>query len=176
MKELVHKREISIQSYDLGNHTILVEGSLIDNRYRPRKNEAREESQPVHHMVIRLKVKGPAMLIEEADATMPHHPRIECPVVLPWIRKLEGLSITAGFSMKVKKAIGNVRGCAHLTSLAIAMGPSAVQGYGAAYDPGRTGRTLRDQHVRNIVNSCYLWREDGPLAKELQEELESPTS
>ena len=86
MKKLVHTREISMRTSDLGDHTILVEGSLIDHRHRTRPNEVSEESELVHHMVIQLKVKGPRMLIEQAEAAMPHHPREECPEMLPWIR------------------------------------------------------------------------------------------
>ena len=176
MKELIHDREISIRTFDLGNHCILVEGSLIDHRFRAKDNEASEESELVHHMVIRLKVKGPGMLIEQADATMPHHPREECPVVLPWIGNLEGLRIAPGFSAKVKEVIGGTKGCAHLTSLVTAMGPSAVQGYWVAYGVGKGGLSLREQTVKNILNTCYLWREDGPLVKGLQEALESQAS
>jgi hypothetical protein len=169
MKELVHNRDISIRTFDLGDHYILVEVSLIDHQHRPRDDEASEESKLVHHMVIRLKVKGPGMLIEQAEATMPHHPREECPVVIPWISNLEGLRITQGFSMKVKKAIGGTKGCAHLTSLVTAMGPSAVQGYWAAYGVESEKMSLHDEAVKNIINTCYLWREDGPFVKDLQE-------
>jgi len=119
-------------------------------------------------MVIQIKVKGPEMLIEQAEATMPHHPREECLVVLPWIRNLKGLTITQGFSLKVKKAIGGAKGCAHLMSLVTAMGPSAVQGYWAAYGVEEEKVTLRLQAVSNIVNTCYIWREDGPLVKGLR--------
>ena len=38
MKKLVHTREISMRTCDLGNHYILVEGSLIDHGYLPRQN------------------------------------------------------------------------------------------------------------------------------------------
>jgi len=169
MRELVHSREISIRTFDLGDHSILVEGSLIDHRHRPWPDEASEVPKLVHHMTIRLKVKGPGMLIEQAEATMPHHPREECPVVLPWIRDLEGLRITQGFSMKVKKAIGGTKGCAHLTSLVTAMGPSVVHGYRAAYGMESERMGLQDEAIRNVINTCYLWREDGPLVKGLQE-------
>ena len=170
MKELVHNREISIRTFDLGNHSILVKGSLIDRQLWPWPNEVRKQPKIVHYMVIQLKVKGPEMLIEQAEAAMPYHPREECPVVLPSIRNLEGLRITQGFSLKIKKAIGGTKGCAHLTSLLTAMGPSAVQGYWAAYGVEEEKVTLRIQAVRNIVNTCYLWREDGPLVKGLRED------
>jgi hypothetical protein len=174
MKKLVHSRGISIQTSDLGDHHILVEGSLIDHRYQARQSDAPEESELVHHMVIRLKVKGPGMLIEQAEATMPHHPREECPEMLPWIRNLEGLGIAPGFSMKVKRAIGGIKGCAHLTSLVIAMGESAVQGYWAAYERGRMG--IREQTIKKFINTCHLWKEDGPIVKGLRETLVSQDS
>ena len=173
MKELVHHREISIKTYDLGDHYILVEGGLIDHRHRPRPDESPEASKLVHHMTVRLKIKGPEMLVEYAEAAMPHHPREECPVVLPWIGNLEGLRITPGFSMKVKEVIGGTKGCAHITSLVIAMGPSAVQGYWSAYGVERKRVSLREQAVRNVINTCYLWREDGPLVGALREALDS---
>ncbi len=174
MKKLVHTREISIKTYDLGDHSILVEGSLIDHRDQPERDRV-EESELVHHMVIRLKVKGPGMLIEEAEATMPHHPREECPEVLPSMRNLEGLEISPGYTMKVKRAIGGVKGCAHLTSLVIAMGESAVQGYWAAYEAERRGRGLREQTIKKFINTCHLWKEDGPIVRGLRETLKSET-
>ena len=176
MKKLVHTRDISMRSLDLGDHSILVEGNLVDHRYPPRHNETSGEPELVHHMVIRLKVKGPGMLIEQAEATMPHHPRKECPEVLPWIRNLEGLEIAPGYSMKVKKVIGGAKGCAHLTSLVIAMGESAVQGYWTAYGMERRQMGLREQTIKKFINTCHLWKEDGPIVKEIRENLEPQDS
>jgi hypothetical protein len=172
MKRLVHTRDISMRTSDLGNHYILVEGSLVDHGYRLRQTEVPKEPELVHHMVMQLKVKGPEMLIERAEATMPHHPREECPEVLPWIRNLEGLEIAPGYTMKVKKVIGGIRGCAHLTSLVIAMGESAVQGYWAAYGAERSKTGLREQTIKKFINTCYLWKEDGPIIKGLRQTLE----
>jgi hypothetical protein len=176
MKKLVHTRKISMRTSDLGNHTVLVEGGLIDHRYPAKPSKVSEESELVHHMVIQLKVKGPGMLIEQAEATMPHHPREECPEVLPWIRKLEGLEIAPGYSMKVKKIIGGVKGCAHLTSLVIAMGESAVQGYWTAYVAETRKTGLPEQTIKKFINTCHLWKEDGPIVKELRETLEQDST
>ena len=153
MKKIVHEREMLMRTSDLGEHTILVEGSLIDHRYRPMQKEVSEESELIHHMVVSLKVKGPAMLIEQAEAAMPHHPRSECPEMLSSIRNLEGLEIAPGYTMKVKRAIGGTKGCAHLTSLVIAMGESAVQGYWAAYEAERRKTGLRDQTIKKFINT-----------------------
>jgi len=176
MKELVHDRELSIRTYDLGEQCILVEGWLTDHRHRPRRDEPTEVPMVVHDMTARLRVRGPEMLIEEAEAEMPYHPREACTAVLPWIRNLEGLRIARGFTMKVKEIIGNTRGCAHLTSLIIAMGPSAVQGYWAAYGPERSRMSASEEAVRKVINTCYVWREDGPLVTSLQDASKPPDS
>jgi hypothetical protein len=169
MMELVHNRELSIRTYDLGDHRLLVEGCLTDHRHRSRHGEPLEEPELVHDMVLRLKIRGPQMLIEKAEATMPHHPKEECTVILPWIKNLKGLRIASGFTMKVKEVIGGTKGCAHLTSLVIAMGASAVQGYWAAYGIEGEKTGLDDEAVRKIINTCYVWRKDGPLVKRLRE-------
>jgi hypothetical protein len=78
--------------------------------------------------------------------------------------------------LKVKKVIGGVKGCAHLTSLVIAMGESAVQGYWAAYGPERGTRGLPEQTIRKFINTCHLWKEDGPIVKKLRENLKSQNS
>lgn len=175
-EKLVHTREISIRTSDLGDHYILVEGRLVDHRLRRRQNEASEVAELVHNMVIRLKVKGPGMVIVQAEAAMPHHPREECPQVLPWIRNLEGLEVRPGYSMRVKKLIGGTRGCAHLTSLVIAMGESAVHGYWVAYEAERARTDLREEAIRKFINTCHLWKEDGPILKGLREKLKSQDS
>jgi hypothetical protein len=173
LKKLVHTREITMQTFDLGNHSLLVEGRLVDHRYLPGQTETSEESRLLHHMVIQLKVKGPQMVIEEAVARMPHHPREECPEMLPGIHSLEGLEIAPGYSVTVKKAIGGAKGCAHLTSLVIAMGESAVQGYWAAYGIGRGKLGLREETIRKFINTCHLWKEEGPILRGLREKLNS---
>jgi hypothetical protein len=94
-------------------------------------------------------------------------------MVLPWIKNLEGLTITTGFTLRVKEIIGDTKGCAHLTSLVIAMGPCAVQGYWAAYGAEGTKRSPRGGAVRKLINTCYVWREDGPLIRKLRNLLEA---
>jgi hypothetical protein len=174
MKEIVHNRDLSIRTYDCGDQVILIEGRLIDHRYRWDKRGGSNTPRPVHDMVVRLKVRGPEMIIEEAEAQMPLHPREGCEEVIPWIKKLEGMKIATGFTLKVKELIGDTKGCAHLTSLVIAMGPAAVQGYWAAYGIDSSRLSLNKEAIRKVVNTCYLWRGDGPLVKKLLEAIEPP--
>jgi hypothetical protein len=173
MKRLVHTRDISMRTFALGSHAIRVEGRLVDHRYH-QKPVKDSETAPVHDMVVQLKVKGPRMVIEQAKAIMLHHPRKDCREALPWVRKLEGVEIAPGYTMKVKRAIGGVRGCAHVTSLVVAMGEAAVHGYLAAYR-SKKGR-LSEERIRKFINTCHLWREDGPIVKEIRKALKTRNS
>ena len=168
MKELVHSRDISLRTYELGNQVILFEGRLLDNRLRSREGEDLQTPKVIHEMVIRIKIKGPEMVIAEVKAEMPHVPMEECRVVLPWLKKLEGMSVVAGFTLRMKEMFGDVKGCNPLTSLLLAMGPEAVQGYLAAYrGRGASGTGSGEESYKKVINTCYLWREDGPLVRGL---------
>ncbi|MDY6879774.1 MAG: hypothetical protein SV686_05965 [Thermodesulfobacteriota bacterium] len=80
-----------------------------------------------------------------------------------------GLHVVGGFTIKVKETLGNERGCSQLTSLIISMGPPAFQGYWAAYGLEKETKRPKDIAVKSIVNTCYLWREHGPLVSGLWE-------
>jgi len=166
--KLVHTRKIEINTFDLGNHRILVEGELEDTR-RPPASAEESETGPflVHHLVARFWVQGPDLTISAVDAEMKRIPRQGCPEVLPAVQKLVGLKIITGFTQKVKDLIGSVRGCSHLTSLFLTLGPVAVQGYWAAYGRRPGARSLDNPAISRVVDSCHVWRKDGPQVQSL---------
>jgi hypothetical protein len=170
MDTLAHKREISMRTFKLGRHAVLVEGSLIDRRYPPGRKGVPQTPELIHHIIVKWKVKGPEMRIEHSSAEMPHYPNEECPAIFHVIRNLEGLQIVPGFTMKVKKTIGGARGCAHLTNLVLAMAEEAIQGYWAAYIEERRKNGLSEEEVKNFINTCHLWKEGGPILKRMKEE------
>ncbi len=163
---LVQNRSIEINTYDLGNHQVRVEGKLADRRYPPKPAESEGEPKVIHDLVARIWVQGPDLTICKVEAEMPRIPMNMCPEVLPLAQKLVGLKIITGFSQKVKDLIGGAEGCSHLTHLFVNLGPLAVQGYFAAY--GRAaGKSLGPPALSRLVDSCYLWRKDGPLVRSL---------
>ncbi len=170
MKRLAHNREISVRTFALGGGVVLVEGRLRDVGYPATPDGSPKRPQLIHHMVIRWKVRGPEMLIEQATADMPRCPNDECSIILPVIRNLEGLRIAPGFTMKSKKLIGGIRGCAHLTSLVLTMAEATIQGHWAAYLEEKKEGSLGEEDIKNLVNTCHLWREDGPILKKLRKD------
>lgn len=166
-KKLVHTRKIEINTFDLDDHRILVEGELEDTRRPPSSEESETGPFLVHHLIARIWVQGPDLTISAVDAEMKRIPRQECPEVLRAVQKLVGIKIITGFTQKVKDLIGNVRGCSHLTNLFLTLGPVAVQGYWAAYGRRPGARSLDNPAISRVINSCHVWRKDGPLVESL---------
>ena len=167
----VHTRKVEINTFDLGNHQVLVEGELLDTR--PSSPEAKEEGiRTIHHLLARVRVQGPDLTITDAQAEMKRIPREGCPEALPGIQKLIGLRIISGYTQKVKDLIGDVKGCSHLTNLFLTMGPVAVQGYFAAYGRKGAARTPDNPAFARVLNSCHVWREDGPYVRSLKAALQ----
>ncbi len=167
----VHIRQIKIETYDLGGHQVLVEAALKDTRSAsPGGDSLGEEMQPVHDLVARIRVQGPDLTIAAVEAEMPHTPRKGCQEVLPDMQKLVGLRIAGGYTQKVKDLIGDVKGCSHLTHLFLDLGPAAVQGYFAAYGRRPGARSLSNPAISRVVDSCRVWRRDGPLFQALAAE------
>ena len=168
--KVVASRTIEMNTYDLGEHQVLVEGRLRDTRLPPVPiGEQPGKMILLHNLVARIWVRGPDLTIYQVEAQMDQIPREPCPEALPGIQKLVGLKIFSGFTMKVKQLIGGARGCSHLANLFLTLGPAAVQGYFAAYGRKPGSRTLDNPAFSRIVDSCHVWRKDGPLARSLAE-------
>ena len=175
----IHSRSLDLKTYPLDEDRIIVEGWLKDERFKKTYDFGGRKRSPglVHHMVIRLLVEGGMPLtILDAEAEMPHVPREHCHDTRESVKKIIGLEIKSGFSEKVAKMIGSVEGCAHLTHLLIVMGQEAVHGYWA--NKGDSSREVPDsfeeiEGLSYVINSCLLWREDGPLVHELRELIEA---
>ena len=157
----VHTRKVEINAFDVGDHQVLVEGELLDTR----------PVGSIHHLFARIRVQGPDLTITHVDAEMKRIPREGCPEALPAVQKLSGLRIISGYTQRVKDLIGDVKGCSHLTSLFLTMGPVAVQGYFAAYGRKEATRTPDNPAFARVLNSCHVWREDGPYVRSLMSAL-----
>ena len=101
----------------------------------------------------------------------PHH---LCPTVADTVKKIIGLPIVSGFSDQVRKRLAGVEGCSHMMHLILAMGPAALHGYWAHQSrrPRPAPKSFEEiPGLSYLVNSCQLWREDGPLIRAIKERL-----
>jgi len=173
--EKLHTRNIEVTTYDYDEQRMIVEGFLKDDRFQESHLVTGEKfpSGIIHHMAIRLLLNCSNLLIEDIDVDMISVPREECRETIECLAPIKGLTITKGFTAKVKKMAGGKKGCTHLVELLLTMAPAAIQGYvtyqsrkPAVPDPDRANMILQF-----LVNTCYAWREDGPLAQRFKKML-----
>jgi hypothetical protein len=171
--EPIHRRLLDLCAFPAGDDKVIVEGSLRDERFRDvyELSGEKRDRGVIHDLVIRLLVGGLPLKIEDAEAEMPHVPRELCKTTQESIRKIIGFEIRSGFGERVHKMIGGVRGCAHLTHLVIVLVQEALHGYWThkMSKPGPPPRSLEDvEGLAYLVNSCSLWRKNGPFVKEIE--------
>ena len=172
----VHERKLDIRTYPLENDRVIVEGWLRDERMVTGYNRDGRPRPPgvVHWMCVRLLLGGRPITILEAEAEMPTIPNPLCPTVADSVKKVIGLPIVSGFSDQVRKKLYGVEGCSHLMHLILAMGPAGLHGYwtNQARKPHSVPGSFEETpNLEYLINSCRLWREDGPLVRQLRETL-----
>jgi Protein of unknown function (DUF2889) len=175
--EPIHRRVLDLRTFPVGDAKIIVEGSLRDERFRAiyEISGQKREKGVIHDLVIRLLAGGSPLKIEDAEAEMPHVPRELCKTTGESIRKIIGLEIRSGFGERVHKMIGGVRGCAHLTHLVVVMAQEALHGFWThkMSKPGPPPGSLQDvEGLEYLVNSCSIWRKNGPAVEEIERLIE----
>lgn len=174
--EKLHTRNIEVTTYDCDGERIIVEGTLKDDRCQDSHMMTGEKlhSGTIHHMSVRLLVNCSNLLIEDVDVDLISVPREVCRETIGCLTPIKGLTITKGFTAKVKKLAGGKKGCTHLVELLLAIAPAAIQGYASFqskkptdFDPDRAKMFLQF-----LVNTCRAWREDGPLVEGFKKMIE----
>ena len=171
LKQKIHTRRIEIATYEGGTDAIVVQGVLTDERLATSYRPTGETLPPgtVHHMIIRMKIRGPKLVIEDIEVEMPTVPMQECRETLDALTPLKGLPIVSGFTNRVKDLVGGAKGCAHLVALITAMAPAAVQGAWAAMtSKPRDPATFLPGAMERIKDTCRVWRSDGPKFKNIE--------
>jgi hypothetical protein len=173
----IHERRLEFKTYPLEDGNIICEGWLRDERFVTGQGWGGHTIKPglIHWIGVRLLLGGNPLTILDAEAEMPHVPNEECREARDSVEKVIGLVITTGFSDSVRERIGSVKGCSHMMHLILAMGPAALHGHWTRQsqkpmlvpDPDTQSAKLELQ-----INSCMLWREDGPLIRKVRKAYE----
>jgi hypothetical protein len=164
----IHSRQISVTTYKCADDTFIVEGVLKDDRLANSYGPTGKLFPPgtIHHMIIRMEVKGLNLVIEDIEVEMPTLPNEFCIETIKCLDPIKGLEIVSGFTSKVKKLVGGVKGCVHLVALLTAMGPAAFQGV-------FSGMEREQKHPKMVTermeNTCWVWRTNGPLMNQLRD-------
>jgi hypothetical protein len=172
----VHQRKIEIRTIPVENQQIIVEGWLTDHRLLEGYHWDGRPRPPgvVHRLGVRLLIGNRPPAIQEAEAEMVDIPHELCSTVADAVQKIVGLAVTAGFGEQVRRRLGGIEGCSHLTHLILAMGPAILHGFWAHHSrqPRPVPRSREEvQGLPYLINSCRLWREDGPLLQLVDETI-----
>ncbi|MGH1488047.1 MAG: DUF2889 domain-containing protein [Acidimicrobiales bacterium] len=169
MSTLIHKRSYDCEAFEEGEGRMRVRGRLVDDKPQGL-GLADGEPMVIHDMVIDLIITVPEFLIEGVETTMNVHPYQVCTDVLVDYQQLVGLSITRGYSRKVRELFGGPNGCSHMGALLQALGPVAVQASWSLItlhdDPAKrleedTDAEGRERRLRMNTNTCHVWAEEG---------------
>jgi hypothetical protein len=170
----IHTRSIDVAIYTYEKDAIVVEGHLKDDRLIDSYRSGGDVTRPgvVHNMIIRIKVRGPGLFIEDIDVEMPTVPHEDCLETRRTLEPIKGLSIVSGFTIKARSLVGGAKGCAHLMALLMAMAPAAVQGaWTAATRLPNESQALKTYSMERLKNTCYVWRSDGPAFKKYMQSI-----
>lgn len=167
----IHNRNLDISSYIVDDEHILITGELKEQNLITvyRMSGRVVEPKVFHHMQIQMLIKTSEIRIVDLHVNMPSAPHDDlCREMERSLDGLKGLVIAPGFTSNVKKIAGGVKGCAHLTTLLLSMAPAALQGYWIfeARNENRNSDTTVEI-TDYLTDTCWVWRKDGPLAKEL---------
>jgi hypothetical protein len=174
-KVLIHKRTISVNCYETDEERLVIEGYLTDERLFPYVIHALNEKRDaglMHHIRLTMELAIPQMDILSIKAEMPVIPDAGCNDVKEAVQKLTGRRIQPGFTNEVKAIFGQSLGCVHLTNLILAMSSAAVQGLWSYFSRSRDcGATLSLPVTDGsmLLDSCYMWRKDGPFVKNIRQ-------
>ncbi len=173
----VHERRVEIRTYAVEDEQLVVEGWLRDERLIDGFHWDGRARPPgaVHWMCVRLLVQGWPLTIKDAEAEMPTAPHELCPTVMEKVKNVIGVPIVSGFSEEVRRRLGGIEGCAHMAHLIVSMGPAALHGYWThrSRKLRPLPRTLKEfPGLEYVINSCELWREEGPMVQAIRERIE----
>jgi hypothetical protein len=178
VRELVHTRQITCRAFRLDNGWLEIEASLTDEKGEPVPFRSRPPVAPgalMHGMSLRLTVDT-EFVIRDIRVETRTAPWAMCGGTDDAYRKLVGLRIGPGFTRQMKKLVGGIEGCTHVTELVA----QAANTYMQASWPDRIARQMAvsadprqwpDQSAVGFVNHCHAWRQDGATLEQEYPEL-----
>jgi hypothetical protein len=163
-RQLKHRRQFDIQVYARGNGLWEVDATLSDVKTRAVSlaSATREAGSPIHEMQLRLVVNERLDILEAGSQThwMPYEGI--CDDHGDAYGRLVGLNLLRGFRQAALDRLHGVRGCTHLTELALVLPTAVLQAFaGEVIDTrGDDGDQVPFQ-----IDRCHALRSDGEAVR-----------
>jgi hypothetical protein len=167
--EVLHDREYRVRAFCLDDGHLLIRGAVRDQKPPGVYLDGDPDPLTMHHMCVDLTVAFPSMVIEKAEVVFEAHPHTTCIDIVGAYQGLVGLSISRGFTHKVRELFGGPRGCTHTRPVATqctwSMYANEARKEGKSFMERRAEMTpeQRELSLRANLNTCHVWAEDGEL-------------
>lgn len=164
-RELKHTRSIQCHGYKRSDGLWDIEGHLVDTKtyaipMSERQTGALAPGEPLHEMWLRLTVDID-LVIHEAEAATDWGPYVGCGDITPAFKKLKGLTIKPGFTLKTRELLGGTKGCTHLVEL---LGPLATTAFQTIYGSREKAKPSGADGKRpGLIDSCHMYDAAGRI-------------
>lgn len=165
-RELTHTRVVTCQGYKREDGLWDIEGRIVDTKPYRFSNRDRggwiEADEALHDMSVRLTINLELEVID-AEAVIDAAPYDYCKCVAPIAGNLIGLRIAHGWTNKSKAAMGQNRGCTHLSELLGPVATTAIQTIASE----RMGRGDPESKSKStaFLDTCHAMATDSPVVK-----------
>ncbi|PCJ61113.1 MAG: hypothetical protein COA65_02550 [Rhodospirillaceae bacterium] len=164
-RKRIHTRKIEIHGFEREDGLWEIEGHLTDRKSYAFPNQYRGEipaGEPIHDMSLRMTVDD-NFVIQTITAVSDSTPFAICPGAAASYEGLKGLCIASGWRREIRKHVGDVKGCTHLTAL---LNEAATVAFQTIYpirhreklDKPATGKP-------GLLNSCRAFASDSDVVK-----------
>ena len=178
-RRLMHRRSVECLGYLRDDGLWEVEARLVDTKpfvQHDRRRGVMQPGDPVHDIRLRLAVDD-TLTIQETGTTMQAIPYLSCVDVEGVLHRLVGERIGKGWRELVRRKIGKLETCTHLSEL---LGPAVTTLFQTmTYGKDPEGRGSLDHQYDAaeppfFVNGCHSWRTDGPVVAEFFPQFATP--
>lgn len=154
VKQLVSKRNIGIEAFELVNGNLMLEATLLD---------------PYHLIRLNIHIDPKTKTIIHTKCEYGSHPHSNCPIVAIKAKLLVGLKIERGIIKKISERIGGSEGCVHLKELtheAINFAATTLIGFDEGFGLMSRNFNILDEKQRMKIsrtmlkNTCHIYKED----------------
>ena len=165
-RQLKHRRQIDVQVFSRGDGLWEVDATLTDTKTRAAQmaEGARPPGTPIHDMLLRLVVNERFDIVEAGSQTrwMPYTG--SCDQHGDVYGRLVGLNLLQDFRKLMRRRVGGVLGCTHITELAQVLPTAVVQAFAGEVLDTR-GNTEGAQRPFQI-DRCHALRSDGDVVRQ----------
>lgn len=164
-RQLKHRRQIDVQVFSRGNGMWEVDAVLTDTKTRdtPMFQGVRPAGTPIHDMLLRLVVNEQFDVVEAGSETrwMPYTG--SCDQHGDAYAQLVGLNLMQNFRGALRKRVGGVLACTHITELAQVLPTAVVQAFAGEVintrgDSGQASRPFQ-------IDRCHALRAAGEVVR-----------